>query len=167
MKSPAKSQMKFRVVPEFARRVKAYCAARQITENALCQAALEQYLAGVSMEEVVLRRLDRNTMELNRLHLAVELLGESLGAFVKLWLGHNPEIENRERASAQREVARRYRVFVEYVKRGVRDGHGTLLHRLIEPGLSIADADELDAIRLQGDAELGADAGDEAREGAL
>jgi len=143
-------QLKFRVDPELADRVRMYCAGKNITETALCVAAVEQYLAGTSLQEVHLRRLDRIARELSRLGGAIELLGETVAAFVQLWLAHNPEIDERSKSAAQRDVARRYRRFVDYVLRAVRGGRGTLLHQLVSPQSSLGDDEELEQARLAG-----------------
>jgi len=150
MISKRRHQLKFRVDPELANRARMYCAGKNITETALCVAAVEQYLAGTSLQEVHLRRLDRIARELSRLGGAIELLGETVAAFVQLWLAHNPEIDERSKSAAQRDVARRYRRFVDYVLRAVRGGRGTLLHQLVNPQSSLGDDEELEQARQAG-----------------
>jgi len=159
-------QLKFRVDPEFASRVRMYCAGRGITETALCQAALEQYLTGTSLQDVHVRRLDRIARELSRLGVAMELLGETFAAFVQLWLAHNPEIDARNKPAAHRDVARRYRRFVGYVTRAIREGRGTLLHQLVDSQSPLGDDDELEPVRqadvpTAGDMEVSAAEGKE------
>ena len=158
MKARARHQLKFRLDPEDARRLKAYCAARNITETALIDAALKQYLAGTSIQDVVLRRLDRISRELTRIDAGIELLGETCATFVQLWLAHNPEIDEKDKAAAQRDVARRYRRFTAHIMRMVHEGRSTLLCQLLGPRDPIANAEELDRARLA--QSLTADAGD-------
>lgn len=154
MKARQRHQLKIRVDPEDARRVREYCAARNITETALFRAALKQYLTGTSLQDVLFRRLDRIAHEISRVATGVELLGETLGTFVQFWLAHNPEIDEHEKPAAQRDVARRYRRFVGYVVRAVRDERNTLLHRLIGTPIPIGDEGELDSVRARVGEEL-------------
>jgi len=147
-------QIKFRVDPELARSVQSYCASRNITETALCVEAVQRYLAGTTLHDVQLRRLDRIARELSRLGVAIELLGETLGAFVQLWLAHNPEIDERDKPAAQRDVVRRYQRFVAYVLRAIRDGRGTLLHQLVDPQAQLGAADELERAREAAGAQM-------------
>ena len=148
MKAKERHQLKFRVNPNDARRLKAYCAARDITETALFDAALKQYLAGTSIQDVVIRRLDRISLELARIDTGLELLGETFATFVQLWLAHNPEIDERDKPTAQRDVVRRYRRFTAHIVRSIRDERSTLLHQLLGTRAPIADAEELDRVRV-------------------
>jgi hypothetical protein len=150
VKLKQRHQLKFRIAPKDASRVKAYCAARDITETALCQAAIEQYLALTSVQDVLLRRLDRIAHELSKLNTGIELLSETFATFVQLWLAHNPEIDERDKAAAQRDVVRRYQRFITFVVRTIGDERSTLLHRLIGTRLPLADAAELDLVRSRG-----------------
>jgi hypothetical protein len=160
----ARHQLKFRVEPDFAMQVKAYCAGKNITETALCQAALEQYLAGTGVQDVQLRRLDRIALELSRLGAGLELLGETLGTFVRLWLAHNPEIDDINKPAAQRDVARRFRRFMAIVVRTIREGRGTLLHQLVDLRSPLAVGDELERVRRDVASEsVSSDASDESR----
>lgn len=158
MKAQERHQLKFRVHPDDARRLRAYCAARNVTETAVLDAALKQYLAGTSIQDVVLRRLDRISRELTRIDAGVELLGETCATFVQLWLAHNPEIDEKDKAAAQRDVARRYRRFTAHIMRMVHDGRNTLLHHLLGARDPIGDPEELEHARA-GQA-LTADAGE-------
>jgi len=157
MIAPRRHQLKFRVDPALASRVRMYCAGKDITETAFCVAAVEQYLAGTSLQEVHLRRLDRIARELSRLGGAIELLGETVATFVQLWLAHHPEIDERSKSAAQRDVARRYRRFVDYVLRAVRGGRGTLLHQLVEPQSPLGGDEELEQTRRAGASALAED----------
>jgi hypothetical protein len=148
MKTKERHQLKFRVHPTDARRLKVYCAAKDITETALLDAALKQFLAGTSIQDVVIRRLDRISLELARTDTSLELLGEAFATFVQLWLAHNPEIDERDKAAAQRDVARRYRRFTTHIVRTIRDGRSTLLHQLLGTRAPIAEAEELDRARF-------------------
>jgi len=148
MKSPERRQLKFRVDPATAKAVKEYCGARGITETALLQAAVQQYLAGTSNHEVLFRRLDRIAHEVSRASASLELVGEMFGTFVQTWFAHNPEIDDHEKPAAQRAVARRYRAFLAHVISKVRkDLANTALHQLIGGRVPLADDSELDRVR--------------------
>lgn len=133
MKPASKKQVKVRVAPERSLQVQRYCAAHGCTQQALMDAALEQYLGADGERALLMRRLDRLSQSLHDLVAANVSLGEAFGTFVQLWLGHNPEIPEARREAARRDAARRYRAFTQHVVRSIGDGR-TLIGQLSSGG---------------------------------
>lgn len=111
----ARRQVKVRVDPELSLHIKRYCAAHNLTETALMQAALREYLTNTSPYESLMRRLDRLSHQIEQGRHAVLTLTEAFALFVRLWLAHTPEVPSREAASVWREAQPRYRRYVEHV----------------------------------------------------
>jgi hypothetical protein len=132
MKHAERRQVKVRVTSELGAHVKRYCAAHNCTEQSLMMTALEQYLTSTNDRSVLMRRLDLLGLEVQRLGVACDSIGESFGTFVQLWFAHNPELPEATRKLAGRDAARRYRRFLERVVRAVGDGQ-TLLGQLTGP----------------------------------
>jgi hypothetical protein len=74
-------------------RLTKYCAASGISERAVIENALRQYLEGSSDSALMLRRLDRLQVLVGRNHRDLELLSEAFGLYMRAWfLTHSPSV---------------------------------------------------------------------------
>ncbi len=124
-------------------RLASYCAASKITERAVFEAALEQYISGTSDMTLVLRRLDRLGRAGDRVHRDVELLSAGFAVFVRLWFAHTPSLRDEAKPAARSDAESRYRQFMDYVVQEFTGGR-----RLVDdlPHEAVGDDVELDAI---------------------
>jgi hypothetical protein len=124
-------------------RVSSYCAASKISERAVFEAAVEQYLNGARDMTLVLKHLDRLVRADDRIHQDVELLTASFAVFVRLWFAHNPALPEESTSAAREEAESRYIQFKDYVAQEFAGGR-RFLNEL--PREAIADDAELDAM---------------------
>ena len=124
-------------------RLSSHCAASKVTERAVFEAALEQYISGASDMTLVLRRLDRLGRAADRVHRDVELLSATLAVFVRIWFAHTPSLREEARPAAREDAESRYRQFMDYVAQEFTGGR-----RLLDdlPREAIADDAELTAM---------------------
>jgi hypothetical protein len=124
-------------------RVSSYCAASKISERAVFEAAVEQYLNGASDMTLVLKHLDRLDRADDRMHQDVQLLTASLAVFVRLWFAHNPSLREEAQPAAREDAESRYQAFKDYVAQEFTGGR-RFLDEL--PREVIANDAELDTI---------------------
>jgi hypothetical protein len=124
-------------------RLSSYCAASKISERAVFEAALEQYLTSASDMTLVLRRLDRLGRADDRVHRDVELLSASFAVFVRLWFAHTPSLRDEAKPAAREDAESRYQAFKDYVAQEFTGGR-RLLDEL--PREAIANEAELTAM---------------------
>ncbi|MGD0677749.1 MAG: hypothetical protein ABSC94_20210 [Polyangiaceae bacterium] len=124
-------------------RLSSYCAASNITERAVFEAALEQYISGASDMTLVLRRLDRLGRATDRVHRDVELLSATFAVFVRLWFAHTPNLRDEVKPTAREDAESRYRQFMDYVAQEFTGGR-----RFLDdlPREAMADDAELAAL---------------------
>lgn len=124
-------------------RLSSFCAASNVTERAVFEAAIEQYISGTSDLTLVLRRIERLYRAADRLHEDVELLQAAFTVFVQLWFAHTPGLSEERKAAAREEAESRYQHFKVYVTQEFAGGR-----RLLDdlPREAIADDAELDAV---------------------
>ena len=96
-------------------RLSSYCAASNISERAVFEAALEQYISGTSDMTLVLRRLDWLGRAADRVHRDVELLSAAFAVFVRRWFAHTPSLRDELKPAARSDAESRYRQFMDYV----------------------------------------------------
>ena len=124
-------------------RLSSYCAASNITERAVFEAALEQYISGTSDMTLVLRRIERLSRAADRVHRDVELLSAAFAVFVRLWFAHTPSLREEAKPAAREDAESRYQQFKDYVTQEFA-GARRFLDDL--PREAIADDAELDTI---------------------
>ena len=125
---------------ELRRRFKQYCAAKDVTESSVVEAALEQYLGGTDDKTLLLKRLDRLGRGVSRLEHGVEVLTEAFGLFVRSYYMHTPEVQTDARDSARRSAGHRWEVFLDSLRAAVA-GEGRLVKDLVDE--TLADEEEL------------------------
>jgi|SRR5580704_11262366 hypothetical protein len=128
-------------------RLSSYCAASNVTERAVFEAAIEQYISGTSDLTLVLRRIERLYRAADRVHEEVELLSAAFTVFVQLWFAHHPSLREELKPAAREEVESRYQHFKDYVTQEFAGGR-----RLLDdlPRETIADDAELDTLAANG-----------------
>jgi hypothetical protein len=105
-------------------RLAKYCAASGISERAVIENALRQYLEGSSDFALLLRRLDRLDRELARDHRDLEVLSEAFGRYLRLWfVAHAPGAAESGKAAARAGAESAYKKFAEHVGEQFRLGH--------------------------------------------
>jgi hypothetical protein len=121
-------------------RLSSYCAASNVTERAVFEAAVEQYISGTSDLTLVLRRIERLYRAADRVHEDVELLSAACAVFVQLWFAPTPSVREELKPAAREEAESRYQHFKDYVTQEFAGGR-----RLLDdlPREAIADDAEL------------------------
>ena len=131
------------VPAELAERVVGVCASSGVTESAVVEGALRQYLDGTSDKALLLRRLDRLGRAVERDHRDLELLSEAFAVFVRLWFAHTPRVADDAKQGARLSAESRYKQFVEHVAVQFSEGR-----RFLDdlPRESVANDAELDVV---------------------
>jgi hypothetical protein len=128
---------------ELAERVVHVCSSSGVTESAVVEGALRQYLDGTGDKALLLRRLDRLGRAVERDHRELELLSEAFAVFIRLWFAHTPRVPDDAKSSARLSAESRYKQFVEHVAQQFSGGR-----RFLDdlPREMIADDAKLDEI---------------------
>jgi predicted DNA-binding protein len=128
--------------PRLKRRVydklKAYTAQTGATDNAVLNAALEQYLDKSWDTALIIRRLDRLSRGLARAQRQTDTLAEVLSAFIQIWFAHTPPIPEEQKNTAKHSANKRYADMIEFIRRRL----GASKHVLVDL-LGADEADEL------------------------
>lgn len=127
---------------ELHKRLRAYCAAKDVSETSVVQAALKDYLDDTNDKTLLMRRLDRISRSMDRARRDQDIVAETLAVFVQVWLGYAPRLDGPERDAARRSGNARYQQFLEEVARRFAAGS-----RLVDDIVKdrIVDDAELDA----------------------
>jgi hypothetical protein len=103
-------------------RLTKYCAASGISERAVVETALRQYLEGSSDSALILRRLDRLQVLVGRDHRDLELLSEAFGLYMRAWfLAHSPSVAENSKTMRAGEGA--CKIFAQHLGERFSAGH--------------------------------------------
>jgi hypothetical protein len=119
------------------KRLAEYCAAAGRSERAVIEDAVGQYLSGQSNAsasrpiERLVEAIDSDRRQGEQMHRLVEILAESFGAYLRLWLVvHAPTLQERSAATSAEGIAKQraaaddiYRRFVARIAEQFRNGH--------------------------------------------
>lgn len=105
---------------DLRRRLAGYSAAQELTESAVAQAALAEYLApDRAGEPLIVRRLDGIAQVLERLEERVDVVGEAIARLIRFeFLTKEPQVSPQARSDADE----RYRKLVATLGRAVATG---------------------------------------------
>jgi len=128
---------------DLARQLKAYCAARRATETSVFNAALRDYFADAKDSTLIMRRLDRNDRAVAVVRQTVDLLSETVIAFLQSYFTNTPEMPDAQRKLGATSARRRLDELLDAAARRYAGG-ARLLDVL--PKDQVGDADELEAV---------------------
>ena len=103
-------------------RLSKHCAASGLSERAVIEEALRQYLDGTSDGALILRRLDRLDQAMARDHHDLELLSEAFGMYVRQWFARTPGVPEGAKPAA-RQAEGQWKQFVAHLADRFSDGH--------------------------------------------
>lgn len=111
------------VSPDLHRRLRAYSAANDVTDSAVAEAALGEYLDGDGVDEpMVLRRLDGVVEALAGIQGDVAVVAQALSAMARFLFLTAPAAPAPR---SDEQVERLHRLFIELIADGLKGG-GTL-----------------------------------------
>jgi hypothetical protein len=91
---------------DLASRLRAYAAAKGVPDGAVVHAALNEYLdRDRNDRELLMRRLDRNSVGISEVRRDIAIVAEALGAFARAWFAVAPVAGGpRDAGAAKREA---------------------------------------------------------------
>jgi hypothetical protein len=126
---------------ELASRLRAYAAAKGVPDGAVVHAALDQYLdRDRNDRELLMRRLDRNTVGISEVRRDIAIVAEALGTFVHAWFAVTPVTSGpRDAATSRREARVACEQLIQRVAHSFMSPDGFMVRVLAERGTTEAD----------------------------
>jgi hypothetical protein len=102
-------------------RFKKFVAAEGATESSVVEAALKEYLDQTTHKKLQLKHLNTIANSLEPLQRDLMIMVETVFAFVKLWMLHNPELPHNRKMSQTKAVAARVEKFKRYISKVISE----------------------------------------------
>ena len=133
--------------PELGRRLRTFAGRKGSSQGSVIETALTRYFDDANEGPIIIRRLDRLSRAVNRVHRDVTVVADALAIYVKTWLGHTPPVAEPDRLRAARSAAGRFVEFTQQVAAQVSSGRSIVadLARDQEPDTEVSGTSRPDA----------------------
>jgi hypothetical protein len=134
-------QVHTRLPTDLSARLRTFASGKGSSQNSIVQKALKKYLDDSLDGPLILRRLDRLSRAVTRLHRDVTVIADALAVFVQIYLAHTPRLLESEKRSAEKAALERFEQFAENVAARVASGR-SVLKKLVPEGADAVEAPE-------------------------
>ena len=108
-------QMNTRLPIHMVQQIKYVAKERGISEGSIVEAALRDYLGKTEHEEILLKKSDRVSRQIEMLRRENKATLEVLSSFIRVYLTHAQDIPEHEKANAEAKATRKFSRFMELV----------------------------------------------------
>jgi len=108
-------QLNTRLPLHMVQQVKFVAQERGVTDGSIVEAALREYLGKTEHEEILLKKMDRLSRQLERMKREHRAMLEVLSSFIRVYLTHERDIPESEKTHAELKGARRFARFMDLV----------------------------------------------------
>ena len=108
-------QLNTRLPLHMVQQVKYVAQERGVTDGSIVEAALREFLGKTEQEEILLKKVDRLSRQLERMKREHRAMLEVLSSFIRVYLTHERDIPENEKANAELKGARRFARFMDLV----------------------------------------------------
>jgi hypothetical protein len=113
-------------------RFKQFVTANGTTDSSVAETALAEYLDQTSHKKILLKRLNALGRQQERLERDVAIVMEMLGAFVNIWMIHNPRVADGQEATQKKMAAPRFAAFQKFVAKQLGAGGRRIINDLVD-----------------------------------
>lgn len=112
-------QVNTRLPIHMVQQIKYIAQERGITEGSVVEAALRDYLGKTEHEEILLKKSDKISRQIEKLRRDQGVMLEVLSSFVRVYLTHTQDIPEHEKTNAELKAARKFTRFMELVAKSL------------------------------------------------
>lgn len=108
-------QVNTRLPLHMVQQIKFVAQERGVTDGSIIEAALREFLGKTEQEEILLKKMDRLSRQLENIRREQRTVLEVLSSFIRVYLTHEQEIPEHEKTAAELKGARRFARFMDLV----------------------------------------------------
>ena len=114
-------QVNTRLPLHMVQQIKYVASERGVSEGSIVEAALRDYLGKTEHEEILLKKSDKLSRQLERLRREHKAMFEVMTTFVRVYLTHTQEIPEHDKTNAELKGARKFNRFMELVTKALEE----------------------------------------------
>lgn len=131
-------QVNTRLPIHMVQQIKYVAHERGVSEGSIIEAALRDYLGKTENEDILLKKSDKVSRQIERLRRENKVSLEVLSTFIKVYLTHTKDIPENEKTAAEMKAARKFNKFMELVAKSL-EANKTIFDELEQKQLSQED----------------------------
>lgn len=108
-------QLNTRLPIHMVQQIKYISQERGVTEGSVVEAALRDYLGKTENEDILLRKSDKMSRQIEKLRREQRAMMEVMSSFIRVYLTHAHDIPEQEKPDAELKGARKFARFMEFV----------------------------------------------------
>ncbi len=108
-------QVNTRLPLHMVQQIKYVAQERRVTDGSIIEAALREFLGKTEQEEILLKKMDRLSRQLESMRREQKAALEVMSSFIRVYLTHEIEIPEHEKTTAEIKGARRFARFMDLV----------------------------------------------------
>jgi hypothetical protein len=114
-------QVNTRLPIHMVQQIKFVASERGVPEGSIVEAALRDYLGKTEQEEILLKKSDKISRQIERIRRENTAMLEVLSSFIRVYLTHAQDIPEHEKANAEHKGARKFARFMELVSKALEE----------------------------------------------
>ena len=114
-------QVNTRLPIHMVQQIKYIAQEQGVTEGSVVEAALRDYLGKTEQEEILLKKSDKISRQIERLRRENKAMLEVLSSFIRVYLTHAQDIPEHEKTNAELRGARKFARFMELVSKSLEE----------------------------------------------
>ncbi|MCA9508058.1 MAG: hypothetical protein KC505_06545 [Myxococcales bacterium] len=115
-------QLNTRLPIHMVQQLKFLASERGVTEGSVVEAALREFLGKTQHEEILLKKSDKISRQIERLRRENNVILEVLSTFIKVYLTYVQDIPEHEKIAAELKGARKYSRFLKLISETLEAG---------------------------------------------
>lgn len=119
-------QIHTRLPTDLSERLRTFASGKGSSQNSIIQKALKRYLDDNLDGPLILKRLDRLSRAMTRVHRDVTVVADALAIFVQIYLAHTPRLLEADKPAAEKAALERFAQFEEHVAAQVASGRAVM-----------------------------------------
>ena len=108
-------QVNTRLPLHMVQQIKFVAQERGVSDGSIIEAALREFLGKTEQEEILLKKMDRLSRQLENMRREQKAMLEVMSSFIRVYLTHEGEISEHEKTAAELKGARRFARFMDLV----------------------------------------------------
>jgi hypothetical protein len=114
-------QVNTRLPIHMVHQIKYISKERGITEGSIIEAAMREYLGKTEQEDILLKKIDRVSRQIEHLRRENKAMLEVISSFIRVYLTHTQEVPEHEKSAAETKGARKFARFMELVAKNLEN----------------------------------------------
>lgn len=114
-------QVNTRLPIHMVQQIKYVATERGVSEGSIIEAALREFLGKTEQEELLLKKSDKISRQIERIRRENKAMLEVISSFIRVYLTHTPDIPEHEKMNAENKGTKKFARFMDLVSKSLEE----------------------------------------------